>query len=85
MKRTIGHLQIFVSEYTSRHSVGRVLLIDWRVREWGKRWRIQIQRPPLWFPMYSPKPTRRGKCWAYWAIGNEQGFPPIIQIRNIQK
>jgi hypothetical protein len=71
----IGHLKIQVTEYAHRLSVSRILFIDWRVREHGKRWRIQIQRAPLWFPMYSSNPTLRGKCWAYWAIGNEQGIP----------
>ena len=74
-RHKIGHLQIMRSAYSSRLSVGWVLLIDWRVREYGKRWRIQIQREPMWFPMYSPKPTWRGTGWAYWAIGNEQGIP----------
>lgn len=79
----IWHLKISLIDYSSRLSTGAILFIDWRTHEWGKRWRIQVQRAPMWFPMYAPKPTRRGKCWAYWKIGNEQGFRPIIQLRNI--
>lgn len=78
MKRRfkVGHLQIMLTDFTYRHSKAPMLFIDWRVREYGKRWRIQMQREPMWFPLFSPVPTYRGKCWAYWAIGNEQGKLP---------
>ena len=72
-RHKIGHLQIFMTRFHHRSSNDRALYIDWRVSEWGKRWRIQIQPAPMWFPLFSPIPTKRGKWWAYWAIGNEQG------------
>lgn len=51
------------------------LLIDWRLREPGKRWRIQVGIDRLWFPMYGAEPTWRGNLYrihlAFWGIGND--------------
>lgn len=59
-----GHLTIMSS------GIEEGILIDWRMREPGKRWRIKLGREPLWVPLFSV-PSRRGRFWAFWAVGND--------------
>lgn len=72
----MGRLQVMVTSHsTHRFLTTATLYVDWNVHEYGNRWRVQIAREPLWMPLFTSKPTRRGKGWAYWAIGNELHTP----------
>lgn len=59
----------------TRSGIQDGVYVDWRMREPGRRWRIQCGREPLWFPLFHPEPSLRGRGWAFWAIGNEEPKP----------
>lgn len=52
-----------------------VVLIDWQLTEPGKRWRLTLSNKRVWVPLFQ-EPTRRGKYWAFYGIGNERGASP---------
>ena len=70
----VGKLEV------TRSSLQDGVLIDWRLREPGRRWRIQLDIDRRWLPMYTSAPTWDGRLgrvmWAFWAIGNESPKSP---------
>lgn len=58
----LGHLWLTYSK--SPLAKGWMLLIDWRIYDVNRRWRIQLAQYRVWLPL-SKRQVPHGKHWAF--------------------